>query len=360
MDRQELLKIQAYESYPSVSILLPTFRTAPDNRQDPIRVKNLIKQAEGRLSKEFSKRDYRALMVKIEKLKSSIDYQHALDGLALFASEDFTGVYYLPFPIKERVVIDRTFATKDLVFAYNRSPKYWVLSLSEKSTRLYSAIREHLSEVNTGGFPLIMEGISGTESLPGGYGIEKSSYLDEKRKNFIREVGKSLNKVAGFESDPLVLAGVVRLAAFFNEVYDHPETIIGTLTGNFDGVPISELAVPARELMKEYQTRRRAQLLDELGKTAAAEKRAAGIDACWKAAREGRIDKLLVEEDYAYPAMLGADGGLIPIDDPALPGAIDDAVDELIETVIAKGGNVFFMNRGRLADYRAIAAVLRY
>lgn len=360
MNRQELLKIQRFNSYPSVSILLPTFRSAPDNRQDPIRVKNLIKQTVARLSQEFSPREFQSLIGEIEKLEASIDYQHALDGLALFASKDFSGVYYLPFPVQERVVIDHTFATRDLVFALNRSTQYWVLSLSEKFTRLYSGTRDHLVELKGNSFPMVFEGPGGTEPMPGGYGVEKSSYLDERHKNFFREVAKAFGKTAGPEPAPLVLAGVDRFIAFYNEVCDHPQIIAGTLTGNHDHTPLSELSRPAWEMMEKHQTRFHTQLLEELDSMAAAKKHAGGIDDCWKAAREGRVARLLVEDDFMYPAILGQNGTLSPVADSTLPGVIDDAVDELLEAVIAKGGRIYFLKKGLLSGFGSIAAMLRY
>ena len=46
LSRSELKSLQGHREYPSVSILAPTHRTAPLNRQDPIKVKNLVSRAE--------------------------------------------------------------------------------------------------------------------------------------------------------------------------------------------------------------------------------------------------------------------------------------------------------------------------
>jgi hypothetical protein len=40
----------------------------------------------------------------------------------------------LPFRVKPRAVIDETFATRDLVYAFNRAPPYRVLLLGQKLT----------------------------------------------------------------------------------------------------------------------------------------------------------------------------------------------------------------------------------
>lgn len=69
----------------------------------------------------------------------------------------------------------------------------------------------------------------------------------------------------------------------------------------------------------------------------------------------------LVEEDFHYPATVDASGmHLTPADDPTAAGVMDDAVDEIIETVLSKGGRVVFMDNGQLAEHQRIALILRY
>ncbi len=109
--RHDLNQLQFLTRVPALSILLPTHRTSPDNKQDPIRVKNLVDEATTRLRAEFSQRELEPLLKRLESLVDEIDYPHTLDGLALYVSHDFARLFYLPFPVPERVVIDQTFAT---------------------------------------------------------------------------------------------------------------------------------------------------------------------------------------------------------------------------------------------------------
>ena len=60
LSRSELNAFQAHRDYPSVSMLAPTHRTAPTNKQDPIKVKNLVRKAVNRLHGEFAKREVAA------------------------------------------------------------------------------------------------------------------------------------------------------------------------------------------------------------------------------------------------------------------------------------------------------------
>jgi hypothetical protein len=88
---------------------------------------------------------------------------------------------------------------------------------------------------------------------------------------------------------------------------------------------------------------------------------ASTLGEVWRMAHEGRGRLLLVEEDYHTPGKLDETGiHLSVVDDPAAPGVIDDAVDEVIETVLSKQGRVVFTPNGSLEQHQRIALILRY
>src|SRR5262245_66541529 len=88
LSRSELKSLQAHRNYPSVSILAPTHRTAPSNKQDPIKVKNLVRKGIDRLHGEFTKREVAAVVKNLQQLVREVDWEHTLDGLALLRSEE--------------------------------------------------------------------------------------------------------------------------------------------------------------------------------------------------------------------------------------------------------------------------------
>jgi hypothetical protein len=361
MNRSNVRLLRSIRGYPAVSILLPTHRTSPDNLQDPIRVKNLVQQAAERLLAEFSKREVESLLARLEALAARIDYRNTLDGLALFVNRDLAREFCLPFAVKERVIIGETFATRDLVFALNRSPRYWVLVLSEKLTRLYEGLRDDLIELAEGGFPMTYEGPGATEPLPGGFGIRKSAYRDERQRQFFRQVDDAFGQMAAADPLPVVLAGIDRYLAFFNEVSVNKDQIVATLTGSHDKTSPAELVQLVWPLIREYLARQRRQVLQELDEAVGVQRCVSGIGEVWRAAQGGRGATLLVEQDYHCPARLDASGlHLTPADDPTAPGVIDDAVDDLIATVLDKGGHVVFVNKDALRAYQSIALITRY
>jgi hypothetical protein len=67
-----------------------------------------------------------------------------------------------------------------------------------------------------------------------------------------------------------------------------------------------------------------------------------------------------VEESYRYPARLSADGDMVtPADDIEAPDVIDELVDELIETVLDRGGWIALVRDGSLTEHGKVALTLR-
>ncbi len=361
MNRHDIHLLQQISGYPAVTITLPTHRTAPDNHQDPIRVKNLATEAAGRLLKEFSRREIQPLLLRLEQLVSDIDYRNALDGLALFVNRDMARAFYLPFRLKERIVIDETFATRDLVFALNRTPRYWVLALSEQPTRLFEGTRETLVEIQGEGFPMRHEGPGGDAPLPGGFGVQKSAHRDERHRQFFRQVDAALKPFMTDDPLPLAVVGVDRYISFFNEVSSHKSAVITTLTGSHDKTAAHELGKLVWPLVKANLAGRRQEMLKELDKAIGERKFVSTVEQVWRLANEGRGRLLLVEEDFHVPARVDETGMHITrAADPTAPDVMEDAVDEIIETVLRFQGEVVFMEKGLLHAHQGIALILRF
>ena len=361
MNKNDLRTLQAIRGYPALSILLPTHRRDPENRQDPIRVKNLIRIATDRLLAEFPRRKVSVLLGRLKSLAAQIDYRHTLDGLALFVNKDQAFKFQLPFRLKERVVVDETFATRDLVFALQRSQRYWVLVLSEQSTRLYEGCGEILVERYGDGFPMTCTGPGMDLPFPGGHGLCKSAYRDDRHRLFFRQVDSAFGRIATQNPLPLALVGIDRHLAFFDEVSANKNLLFTRLVGGHEKTATPQLARLVWPLVDSGLAKQRQEVLKELEAAISARQVASGIDEVWPLAKEGRGATLVVEEDFYYPAQLDGSGLHLELaNDPSAPGVLDDAVDELIEIVISKGGQIFFVDQGTLAAHRRIAMILRY
>jgi hypothetical protein len=256
--------------------------------------------------------------------------------------------------------VDETFFTRDLVHALNRTRRYWVLSLSEQTTRLFAATREDLEEITTGGFPMRHTGPGGDAPLPGGVGVNTSAYRDDRHRQFFREVDNAFRAFRAEDPLPLALAGVERYLAFFREVAPASE-IIATLPGNADHLSPHDLGRRIWPSVGEGFTARRREVLQHLEAARGQHRVASTLGEVWHLAGLGQGKVLVVEEGFHQPARLNEWGQLnLNVDDPTAPDVMDDAVDEVITTVLDKGGQVVFVEDGELALHDRIAMILRY
>jgi hypothetical protein len=355
-----LRRLQAQNEYPSLTLLAPTHRTAPANKRDRIVVKNLAAEGIDRLHEEFPKREVAPLIRNLNRLVDGVDWEHTQDGLALFANKDLATAVGLPFKVRARVVLDATFATRDLVYTLNKAPRYRVLVLTEKPTRLFEARTNLLTEVTEKPFPMVHTGPGGASRLPGGPGINRSAVRDEAHRDFFRKVDAALAAIQKEDHLPVVVVGVDRYLAFYHEVTKDPDAIVGVVSGSHDNPQPHALGRLVWPVFKAGATLRRTRALVRLDEAVAVNRHASGIDQVWRAAFEKRCQTLLVETGFEHPADLAPSGDhLLPYSGRG-PSALDDSVDEVIERVLADGGEVHFFDPGTLDVHQRIAAVLRY
>ncbi|HKG55153.1 MAG TPA: hypothetical protein VKB04_12900, partial [Anaerolineales bacterium] len=108
-----------------ISIYMPTHRVGREQQQDPIRLKNLLAEAETKLIANGLRRPkVQELMKPAEELLWDKDFwQHQSDGLAIFLSNDFWVNYRLPAAFEEFLVISKSFTIKPLLPLLSRVGK---------------------------------------------------------------------------------------------------------------------------------------------------------------------------------------------------------------------------------------------
>lgn len=361
MNKSELIKLQSINSYPSVSILMPTHRHHPENQQDKIRLKNLISEAEKRLLSEFKKSEIRSLLEKLHKVVDRIDFQYLSDGLAIFMNNYFGSHYCLNFPLKERMLIDKNFAIRDIVFAINRSQPYLILIISDKIIRLFTSVRKELTEITDSGFPFKNKFyISEKDNLSESENDRIIPNIEHERI-YLREADNLLKDVITNEQISIAILAVTQKISLFSEISNYSDNIVVAINGNYEHSNIQDISEMVWSEMKKAFAFRREKVLKELEKAIGINKYATGIDEVWKLAMEGRGKILLTEINFHYTARIDDSGlQLFPSEIESGPEVMDDAVDEIIETVIKKGGEVVFYDNDKLLKYDRIAMILRY
>ncbi|QHT69426.1 hypothetical protein GXP67_23670 [Rhodocytophaga rosea] len=392
---QEKLKSLSNQSaYPSVSILLPlenertpTF-VAPEHK-----LKVLVQETYQRLSNIEDEQALQTIRQKLDNIAENIKFDNGDKSMGIFVSPDHEEVIKLPFSVESNVFIGDNFQIRDLVQVRNQLNEYLVLMISEKKVLALRGSGPSLSVIQVPEMPASMaeqevpgaaldtneiedaidtsvepdapspKGQADEDANSNQSSIQGVSY-DEKQRPYLTKIDQALGKYLTQESLRVVLVGVDKKISHFLKFSKNENKVIGTVNGNYDYAPpqtISELVWP---VVQNKMQEEKENLLSELQESVGRNLYVSGIDAVWKAAFEGRVRTLLIEENYQVRGLILDEGYSLSLDVPDTyngPGRIaEDAVDDLIELVMSKAGNVVFVENGKLGDHQQLAAITRY
>lgn len=362
-DLNTIKHLQSLKSYPSVTITLPTYRTFPDNQKDPIRLKNLVTEAVHRLTSEFGQRETAGLVAQLQALADGIDHMHNLDGLILMVSGEFQEVFKVPYRLPERVTIEENFLTRDIVFARNRTPLYWVLMLGEKPTRLYLGRKTDLFEVQEFGFPHEHSGLDPDVTGQNRIAVNHSREKERALEAFMRGVDSSLTEALKSGDYPVMVVGLAQNLSRFMGVTRNTHAILHEVVGGYDHLSAHELGQLLWPQTRAALRTQREEIFGEVEQAVSQNRYVTDLNAAWQAAQDGRVATMIVQENLSLPAEVSEDGRRLTLleSEPQVGERIyADAVDEMIEFVMQNGGQVRFVDDDQLQDHEGMVMLTRY
>ena len=276
----DLAELRAPRPYPAVSILAPMRRHEPGNAEDPVFLRDLADEAVRRVRGELGARDSEEIEQRLHEAVESVDWRNPVDGLAVFIAPGESRVLELPFSVAPRIAVDQSFATRDLVRGLSRRPRYRLVVLGEKPTRLFEGQGSTLLEHRTGAFPCFLEGARGEPLASGGFPVH-SSRAGAQRRAFFRWVDRALGVATAQDPLPLVVAGTERDLAYFDEVTTHAAPVVGRIEGNYEDAGPADLARLAAPSIDRYAAAQRAATIGELVEAIGPGRALVGIKAAW-------------------------------------------------------------------------------
>jgi len=112
--------------------------------------------------------------------------------------------------------------------------------------------------------------------------------------------------------------------------------------------------------MKKIRTNREEAAFAEIKDALGHNKAITGLSEIYKAAKEGRGDLLLVQNDSAQAVKMTGDTTFEWVDDVTQPGVIDDIISEIALEVIAKKGRVVFTDLTEMKGLGDVILKTRY
>ena len=375
---QELLSVK---QEPCLSLYMTTHRNHPENLQDIIRFKNLVKQLEESLLEQYSDIEVKKFLKPYITLSNNREFWgHSLDGLAVLGTTELFKIIKLPIAVEELVVVADSFHTKPLRQYLQSVDRYHVLGLSLQEIRLFEGNRHSLVEIDLP--PDIPKTITealgdeltekhSTVASYGGVGGESSSKhhghggkndeVDKDAERFFRVIANTIydnySKPTGL---PLILAALPEHHSLFQKVNKNPFLLSHSINVNPSAISTDKLIKLAWEIMEPDYLLKLNSLVNKFEEAKANKSGSDNIKEVIEAAEVGRVDTILIEADRVIAERLrNKNTGTFKQADSTQP-KLDDLLDDIGELVTKMGGKVMFIPPEKMPAKTGIAALYRY
>ena len=382
--REDVKSLVERRGGPCVSIYLPTHRAGPDtrtyDRQDPVRLRNLLREAAQRLTTGgVSARAVEGLLQPARRLlDDSIFWQYQADGLAVFLARSTMRTFRVPVRFEELVVVAPGFHVKPLLALLTGDGLFYVLALSQNQVRLLAGTRDYMGEVELPGAPRsLAEALrfddperqlqyhTGTPAA----GDQRAAMFhgqgtgtDDAKTNLLRffqQVDRAVTAVIKTVSVPLVVAAVDYLIPVYREASSHPSLLEEGIPGNPEGLRSDELHARAWPLVEPHFRRAREAATDRYRELGGTGRTSNEVREVVLAAWDGRVDVLFVAVGIRLWGTFASDTRTIEIADEA-PGQNEDLLNLAAIHTVLNRGTVYAVRPAEMPDPTEVAAVLRY
>lgn len=333
----------------AVSIYMPTARGGAEVRENAIRAKALIKDAEAGLKANGATDDEATeILAPLVALLADDDYwQYLADGLALYAAPGFWRAFRLTIDFPEVTHVGDRLAVLPVVSAAMHQDDFLLLALSQNKVRLFEGTFSTMREVELGTIPASLDEIEGETTPPphqqqhfaGGGGVMHSHGTGAEVggvqvEKFLRQVAHGLaESLEPNDRRPVVVATVAENLPALRDHLNYPHLLDEVVAGNPDTARPDELHERAWAIVHPALRARSEAAAERFGDALGAGRASSGGGSdLLQSAREGRVDTLLLTRrrctadhgpedlDAAVGHVLATSGTVLVVDQ--LPGDV--------------------------------------
>lgn len=356
--KKQLEKLTTEKSTPCISISLNTHRTFPENAQDKILLKNLLKEAEQRVIAEFGERSSISLLDKITTVSTEVDTNYNLDSLHIFLSNDTKEIIKTAWPVNENTVhISETFSISPIIKEYVRNEEYLILLLSQGGVHLYNAFNNNITnEVNNDDFPFSEM----THSIIDPEDITDSKHLDNIVREYLNKVDKAVVKVNNLTDLQCLVICTEDNYSRLMQVADKPGIYYGYAHVDYNNNSKNDIAKQSWEVIKELQQKGRAEAINEMLEAVGQGKVLTDLQEIYLAAVDGKGELLIVSDDFTQSVLMTGERSFDLVSDNTISKVIDDITSNIAWEVLSKKGRVIFTSQTKIKELGDIVLKTRY
>ncbi|MFN4000056.1 hypothetical protein [Algoriphagus sp.] len=375
LNKELLQELLAVGESPCISLYMPTYRTHPENLQNPTRFKNLMKELEESLQRKYSNADTQSYLEPLIELTNQEDFwNHTSLGLAIFSASGFLKAINMTEGPEEMANVADSFHTKPLQRLLQSTDRFQVLALSLNEVKLFEGNRHALVEVELHpaidedtvdalGEDLDRNTLNGPTSL-GHFHFNQSHRKDNADgafEKYFREVATSVNENYSKRNDlPLVLAALPEHHNLFQKISGNAMLLEEGIKINPTTLSTEKMAELAWEIIEPEYLRKQEELVSRYNQAKADGLGSEEIKEVAVALVEGRVDTLIIESDRIIASRITnlVTGNVQnkDIDNPK----VDDLLDDMSELAMRMGGRVTVLTPEKMPSESGVAAIFRY
>ena len=360
-----------------ISLYQPTHRYRPENKQDIIRFKNLVKDIEEILVKTIDKDRAEEIISKFRLLENDkMFWNNSKDGLAILANEERMVIYRLSRPVPELAIVSDSFHIKPLLRTFQSADNYYVLGLNMKNFKLFAGNRYGLKEVLLDEeTPVTIEDVLGedehrdpflTQRTSGpdatifhGHGGKKDE-IDKSVEKYFRYVDRLVEEhFTTPTKTPLLLVALDENQGKFREISHNKQLLYEGINKDYESLDLDELKEKSWEVIEPFYLKRTQDLVEtyelKRSKEEASQDLAEGI----RAALNGRVAYALIESEKTIPGKIDKNSRKM-IKTEGVEEGVDDILDDLAELVLENKGEVIMLPKERMPSDTGLALIYRF
>jgi len=378
--KNQLKSLLSEDVDPAVSIYLPTHKAGPAMREDPIRLKNLLRESEKQIP--HAPTADKILEPAWSLVGREREWQHMERGLALFLSEGQMQIIKLPIELAEQVVVQPGFYVRPLFKLLDDGQRFYILILDRKDPRLYLCTRDSFDRVARDMVEESFAALVAKTELPAEIGYHSSStstaqggpgaakfhshgaspgdYRKVEVDQFVQGIAKALDDALKEETAPLVVAGEPEMLGLFRTHVGYGNTLDeGVVHSGKSGEEAAiyqqalELVMPELNAPRDAVFARLAELRNSNPRQVIS-----NHEEILRDSSAGKVETLLIAGDAELWGRVIADERT-KIVSAGADGAVD-LIDRMAARTMAGGGAIFVLPRREMPVDAPAVAILRY
>jgi hypothetical protein len=285
------------------------------------------------------------VIIKLKALIRNLNFNTHTNSIAIFVSPVAEKVYYMELEVEEQIAFTGSFNLRDLVLNKKNVKEYIVMTLSNEGSKTFVG--------NTSEFTLIKSNVV-KAPISSGIANSKKNLLNE----FLHLMDQGLSIIVKSYPLPVFVIGNKSVLTQFKNTTGNEKDIVHFIESNKSLIEEKNIQIELMPYELDWKKVKQKYLLNLVEKARHENKLARGIIEVWQKANQNKVKLLILETNYKTPKSLNWHDSYCKIE---YPGAnafyIQNEVDDIIDLVLASGGDVEYVEENMLNEYGNIALV---